>query len=165
MRNQQGFTLTELVLALVVVGMILTITIPTCLNLYAKQQQKQVITQAISITLESLQNVVSQRVEVKCRGQVVSAITVSDLQLLPETLTTLPSLTVAINTTNNKIRSVSLSFSVATAAEAQRLQQALYTGDDWIVRHGNQLTLTQPILWLDSAVKRMNFNAESGCYG
>ncbi|WP_305843093.1 type II secretion system protein [Photobacterium leiognathi] len=54
-KNQQGFTLTELVLTFVVVGVILATTVPLLLSKVSMQQQQHDIDQAISLTLERLQ--------------------------------------------------------------------------------------------------------------
>lgn len=161
MKNQQGFTLTELVLAMVVVGIIFTATIPKILNIYDKQQEKNEVALAISLTLNRLEEIVSQRVE-EC--PVSHNVTVNNLHLPPNTLTTLPSLSVSIGTTEKMINNVSLSFVLPAETKARYLQTALNSGDRWIVRNGNQLTITQPITLLNSILKRMNYNVITGCY-
>ncbi|WP_284648830.1 type II secretion system protein [Photobacterium damselae] len=160
-KNQQGFTLTELVLTFVVVGVILATTVPLLLSKLSMQQQQNEIDQAISLTLERLQDQVSKRIE-EC--SISHIVTVNELGLPTQTLHTLPRLHVSIGTNGKIISNVSLSFELASEAFAQQIQHGTTLTHVWITRHGKQLSITQPVSYLDSQLKRMNYDATTGCF-
>lgn len=161
MKKQQGFSLTNLVLAMTVAGVFLATILPPLLNTYRDQQERLHISNAIALTLSRLHDTVSQQIE-ECPA--THTVTVNSLDLPPETLLALPSLTVAVGTTGKMIKNVSLDFILPTQTKATFLQSALTTEDKWITRKGTHLTITQPFWLLDSTLKRLNYNATTGCY-
>lgn len=160
-KNQQGFTLTELVLTFVVVGVILATTVPLLLSKLSMQQQQHDIDQAISLTLERLQEQVSKRIE-EC--SVSHTVTVNELGLPSKTLHTLPRLHVSIGTNGKSLSNVSLSFELASEAFAQQIQHETTLTQIWLTRHGKRLSITQSVSSLDSQLKRIYYDAATGCF-
>ncbi|TFZ62428.1 hypothetical protein E4T25_04330 [Photobacterium damselae subsp. piscicida] len=153
--------MTDLVLTLVVVGVILATTVPFLLNRLTLEQQQTDIDQAIALTLERLQQQVITRIN-QCA--LSRAVTVSDLNLPEPTRHTLPHLRVFVEKNGNIISNVALTFTLTSEAKAQRINQGMRLTNVWGVRHGKELTITQPVTYLDSQLKRMYYDVATGCF-